>query len=81
MLTVPLLWDWVDGCGNVVLLLDDNPAFEGLFEFCSISAGGSIGERFTLLGTLQFGLDGSIESLCGVICHVWRAFRARICTN
>jgi histone deacetylase 1/2 len=26
------------------LLLDDNPAFEGVFEFCSISAGGSIGE-------------------------------------
>lgn len=26
-----------------VLTLDDNPAFEGLFEFCSISAGGSIG--------------------------------------
>ncbi|KAH9949034.1 histone deacetylase RPD3 [Amylocystis lapponica] len=24
------------------LLLDDNPAFEGVFEFCSISAGGSI---------------------------------------
>lgn len=22
---------------------DDNPAFEGIFEFCSISAGGTIG--------------------------------------
>lgn len=44
---LPLWWDWADGCGAVVLLLDDNPAFEGLFEFCSISAGGSIGEYFT----------------------------------
>lgn len=26
-----------------VLTGDDNPAFEGLFEFCSISAGGSVG--------------------------------------
>lgn len=26
-----------------VLMGEDNPAFEGLFEFCSISAGGSIG--------------------------------------
>jgi hypothetical protein len=26
-----------------VLTLDDNPAFDGLYEFCSISAGGSIG--------------------------------------
>ena len=27
-----------------VLVGEDNPAFEGLSEFCSISAGGSIGE-------------------------------------
>lgn len=27
----------------LVLVGDDNPAFEGVFEFCSISAGGSIG--------------------------------------
>jgi histone deacetylase 1/2 len=26
-----------------VLVGEDNPAFEGIFEFCSISAGGSIG--------------------------------------
>ena len=26
----------------VVLMGEDNPAFEGVFEFCSISAGGSI---------------------------------------
>lgn len=26
-----------------VLVGEDNPAFDGLFEFCSISAGGSIG--------------------------------------
>ena len=26
-----------------VLVGDDNPAFEGVFEFCSISAGGSLG--------------------------------------
>lgn len=38
---------------RIVLLLDDNPAFEGLFEFCSISAGGSIGEYFTYLGMSQ----------------------------
>lgn len=29
-------------CGAAVLTGDDNPAFEGLFEFCSISAGGSV---------------------------------------
>ena len=27
----------------LVLLGEDNPPFEGVFEFCSISAGGSIG--------------------------------------
>lgn len=27
---------------RLVLVGEDNPAFEGLFEFCSISAGGSI---------------------------------------
>lgn len=26
----------------VVLVGEDNPAFEGVFEFCSLSAGGSI---------------------------------------
>jgi len=31
-------------CGHrfLVLVGEDNPAFEGVFEFCSISAGGSI---------------------------------------
>ena len=29
-------------CAFVVLVGEDNPAFEGVFEFCSISAGGSI---------------------------------------
>ena len=28
---------------DTVLVGEDNPAFEGLSEFCSISAGGSIG--------------------------------------
>jgi histone deacetylase 1/2 len=28
---------------STVLVGEDNPAFEGVFEFCSISAGGSIG--------------------------------------
>jgi hypothetical protein len=27
-----------------VLVGDDNPAFDGVFEFCSISAGGTIGK-------------------------------------
>lgn len=27
----------------LVLVGDDNPAWDGLFEFCSLSAGGSIG--------------------------------------
>jgi hypothetical protein len=29
-------------CVRIDLLGEDNPAFEGVFEFCSISAGGSI---------------------------------------
>ncbi len=29
----------------LVLTGEDNPAFDGLFEFCSISAGGSLGEE------------------------------------
>ena len=29
--------------GTRFLVGDDNPPFEGVFEFCSISAGGSIG--------------------------------------
>lgn len=32
-----------------VLVLEDNPAWDGLFEFCSISAGGSIGTVLPLL--------------------------------
>jgi len=28
---------------------EDNPTFEGLFEFCSISAGGSIGESISYM--------------------------------
>jgi hypothetical protein len=28
---------------------EDNPTFEGLFEFCSISAGGSIGASIVRL--------------------------------
>lgn len=28
---------------TTVLVGEDNPAFEGVFEFCSISAGGSVG--------------------------------------
>ena len=31
-----------------VLVGDDNPAFEGVFEFSSISAGGSIGALLSL---------------------------------
>lgn len=31
-----------------VLVGDDNPPFEGVFEFCSISAGGSIGALLSL---------------------------------
>ena len=34
--------------GTRFLVGDDNPPFEGVFEFCSISAGGSI-------GTARFG--------------------------
>ena len=30
-----------------VLTGEDNPAFDGLFEFCSISAGGSLGGGVT----------------------------------
>lgn len=29
---------------SLVLVGEDNPAWDGLFEFCSISAGGSISE-------------------------------------
>ena len=29
--------------GYQFLVGDDNPPFEGVFEFCSISAGGSVG--------------------------------------
>ncbi len=31
----------------LVLTGEDNPAFDGLFEFCSISAGGSLGRSLT----------------------------------
>ncbi|KAJ8517772.1 hypothetical protein ONZ45_g5102 [Pleurotus djamor] len=34
--------------GSRFLVGEDNPAFEGLFEFCSISAGGSIGAAHRL---------------------------------
>ena len=37
---------------KTVLSGDDNPAFEGVFEFSSISAGGSIGTRRTPLRSL-----------------------------
>ena len=32
-----------------VLVGEDNPAWEGLFDFCSLSAGGSIGISFSIL--------------------------------
>lgn len=32
---------------SLVLVGEDNPAFEGVFEFCSISAGGSIGQSIS----------------------------------
>jgi histone deacetylase 1/2 len=35
-----------------VLVGDDNPAFDGVFEFCSISAGGTIGTRSTIQLTI-----------------------------
>ena len=31
-----------------VLVGEDNPAFEGIFEFCSISAGGTLGLLFVV---------------------------------
>ena len=45
--------------GTQFLVGEDNPAFEGVFEFCSISAGGSVGKLpllhdVLLLPTLPF---------------------------
>ena len=37
--------------GTRFLVGDDNPPFEGVFEFSSISAGGSIGARITSMTT------------------------------
>jgi hypothetical protein len=31
---------------------DDCPIFDGLFEYCSISAGGSMGKNLFLTGTI-----------------------------
>ena len=45
--------------GTRFLVDDDNPAFEGVFEFSSISAGGSIG---TLL-SLRYGCRRSVLPL------------------
>lgn len=39
------LSDNLDYADEEGLTGDDCPPFEGLFEFCSISAGGSIGKR------------------------------------
>ncbi len=35
--------------GTQFLVGEDNPPFEGLFEFCSISAGGSVGKSSCLI--------------------------------
>jgi hypothetical protein len=43
-----LIWVTVQCSQPVVLVGDDNPAFEGVFEFCSISAGGSLGTYFNV---------------------------------
>jgi histone deacetylase 1/2 len=40
--------------GYKVLVGEDNPAFEGVFEFCSISAGGSIGTMMIIARRLHF---------------------------
>jgi histone deacetylase 1/2 len=47
-----------------VLVGDDNPAFDGVFEFCSISAGGTIGTRLTvhLPTTDKFTLPSSLAA-------------------
>ena len=37
---------------DLVLTIEDNPTFEGLFEFCSISAGGSVGASIFRLSLL-----------------------------
>jgi hypothetical protein len=31
-----------------VLVGEDNPVFDGIFEFCSISAGGTVGKAITI---------------------------------
>lgn len=35
-------------CGFAVNVGEDCPVFDGLFEFCQLSAGGSVGELFSL---------------------------------
>ena len=41
--SLPFLLSDHDLSTTPVLVGEDNPAFEGVFEFCTISAGGSIG--------------------------------------
>lgn len=47
------MWCTGDGADNVG---DDCPVFDGLFEFCSISAGGSMGASSILLAPLAVHL-------------------------
>jgi histone deacetylase 1/2 len=46
-----LVYEWILICVSV-LTIEDNPTFEGLFEFCSISAGGSVGASIFHLSQL-----------------------------
>ena len=45
---------------RAVLVGDDNPAWDGLFEFCSLSAGGSIG---------VFGIAAAARPPVFISCH------------
>lgn len=55
---------------STVLMGEDNPAFEGLFEFCSISAGGSIG-GFTQQFILSLTSYSTCRRSCGAADHLW----------
>lgn len=43
---------------------EDNPTFEGLFEFCSISAGGSIGASTIMIFVPLPCLIPSMQNRC-----------------
>jgi len=69
-------------CGHryLVLVGEDNPAFEGVFEFCSISAGGSICMCFLVVSTISSFPGSWVECYISFFCSPFPSYLTEVFT-